>query len=209
MTTDARRHAEATERNREPILEVLTRHLRAGDRVLEIGAGSGQHAVWLAARLPVAWWLPTDPDPAARASIDAWRAFEGSSHVLPAVDLGVHHRPWPVEGADVVVAINLVHITPWSATEALLDGVAALGPRLLYLYGPYRREGRHTAPSNEAFDAWLKERDPSWGVRDLEAVVAAAEARGMALVEVVPMPANNLSVVLRVRGDSADPRSPA
>lgn len=193
---DPRRFADATQRNRDPILGVLRRHVQPGDRVLEIAAGSGEHAVYLAEHLPVASWQPTDPDPEARASIDAWRAFANAGKVRPALDLGVHHQPWAVEPVEVVVCINLVHITPWSGTLALLDGVAALRPRVVYLYGPYRRNGEHTAPSNAAFDRWLKERDPAWGVRDLEAVVKEAEARGLRLVEVVEMPANNLSVVL-------------
>lgn len=194
--SDPRRFADATQRNRDPILGVLRRHVQPGDRVLEIAAGSGEHAVYLAERLPVAAWQPTDPDPEARASIDAWRAFTHASKVRPALDLGVHRQPWAVEPPEVVVCINLIHIAPWSATLALLDGVAALRPRVFYLYGPFKRNGVHTAPSNAAFERWLKDRDPAWGVRDLEAVVKEAEVRGLRRVEVVEMPANNLSVVL-------------
>lgn len=211
-----RRYADATLRNRAPILAVLRRHVRAGDHVLEIASGTGQHAVHLAPRLRVTW-QPTDADPEARASIDAWRAAdpadpsgadlppadaaggaagaEPGGTVLPALALDVT-APWPVVKADVLACVNMIHISPWAATPGLLDGAARLGPRVVYLYGPYKRGGRHTAPSNEAFDGWLKARDPAFGVRDLEAVVAEAEHRGFRLVEVVEMPANNLSVVL-------------
>lgn len=197
--SDPRRFADAVQRNREPILAVLSRYVSPEDRVLELAAGSGEHAVYLAERLPVASWLPTDPDPDARASIDAWRAFTRSAKVRPAVSLGVFQQPWEVEPVDIVVCINLVHISPWTATLALLDGIAALGPRVVYLYGPYKRGGEHTAASNAAFDRWLKDRDPTWGVRDLEVVLAEAEARGLRLLEVAEMPANNLSVVLAAR----------
>lgn len=196
---DPRRHSDAVQRNREPILGVLGRHVAAGDHVLEVGSGSGEHAVFLAPRLRVGSWRPTDPDPEARASIDGWRAVSDAPMVMPAEALGVHTGPWPAAGeVDVFVAINLVHISPWEATTALLDGAARVRPRVLYLYGPYRRGGAHTAPSNEQFDRWLKARDPSFGVRDLELVVAEAEARGLRLLEVVEMPANNLSVVFGV-----------
>ncbi|MFN7144556.1 MAG: DUF938 domain-containing protein [Myxococcota bacterium] len=200
--------SDAALRNRAPILEVLARHVRPGDHVLEIASGSGQHAVWLAPRLGVTW-QPTDPDPAARAAIDAWRAADPADPggadwrdgtppgtVLPAMALDVLAPPWPnVRRPDVLVAVNMVHISPWAATEALLRGAGALGPRVLYLYGPYRRGNRHTAPSNEAFDASLRARNPAWGVRDLEAVLEEAMDHGLEIQEIVEMPANNLSVV--------------
>lgn len=196
---DARRFAPATTRNREPILEVMRRFVRPKSRVLEIASGSGEHAVFFASRLDVASWQPTDRDASARASIDAWRAESEGARVLPAMELDVM-RPWPALAAETIVCINMIHIAPWAACEALLDGSSKLLPPggILFLYGPYRREGRHTAPSNEAFDARLRSEDPEWGVRDLEAVVAAAADRGLSLVEVVAMPANNLSVVLRL-----------
>jgi SAM-dependent methyltransferase len=198
---DARRSAPATTRNREPILAVLERYVPDGARVLEIASGTGEHATFFASRLPVASWQPSDPDPGARASIDAWRARLASDRVLPAIDLDVTRTPWPVSCADVIVCVNMIHIAPWRACEALMAGAAkALPPGgILFLYGPYRRGGAHTAPSNEAFDASLKARDPEWGVRDLEAVEGEARKNGLSLVEVVPMPANNLSVVLRSR----------
>jgi SAM-dependent methyltransferase len=200
-----RRSAPATLRNREPILDVLARVMRSDSnaRVLEIASGTGEHAAFLAPRLPVASWQPSDPDLAARASIDAWRVDDGvGERVLPALELDVTKRPWPAPPAasvDLVVCINMIHIAPWEACTSLMAGAAeALVPGgLLFLYGPYKRGGAHTAPSNEAFDESLRSRDPRWGVRDLERVVEEAESRGLRLEEVVEMPANNLSVVLR------------
>jgi SAM-dependent methyltransferase len=205
---DLRRFAPATARNRDPILEVLRRHVAPGARVLEIASGSGEHAIDLAPALAVASWQPTDRDPDARASIDAWREHAGpaAAVVLPATELDVL-RWRPAEAAfDVVVCINMIHIAPVEAALAALEGAAqALRPGgVLYLYGPYRRDGRHTAASNEAFDASLRARDPSWGVRDLEWVTSSAASHGLELVEVTPMPANNLSVVLR-RGARPEP----
>ena len=202
-----RRSAPATARNREPILEVLSRFVREGDHVLEIASGTGEHATYLAQRLPVASWQPTDPDDDSRASIDAWTAHLTADRVRPAIALDVTRSdaPWPVDRADVVVCINMIHIAPWAACLGLLEGAAtvlrAAPPRssggILYLYGPYRRGGGHTAPSNAAFDESLRARDPAWGIRDLETVVQEAAARGFTLEDVVEMPANNLSVVLR------------
>lgn len=192
-------HAPATARNRDPILEVLHRVLPPAGLVLEVASGSGEHAVWFAPRLPGLTWQPSDPDSVARQSIEAWRQATAAGNLLPPLDLDVRRWPWPVERAEAVVAINMIHISPWAATEGLVRGATALLPvgAPLVLYGPFRREGRHTAPSNEAFDADLRMRDPSWGVRDLEAVAEAAEAFDLA--EVVAMPANNFTVVLRRR----------
>lgn len=198
---DARRFAPATARNREPLLAVLERTVPAGARVLEIAAGSGEHACFFAERLPVAEWQPTDPDPESLASIDAWRAHSGAARVAPALELDVTASAWPVSHADLVLCVNMIHISPWEATLGLLSGSASLLPTggVLFLYGPYRRFGAHTAPSNADFDASLRARDPRWGVRDLEAVAAAAERAGFVLDEVVAMPANNFSVVFRRR----------
>ncbi len=192
-----RRSAEATQRNREPIRAVLAQHLAAGARVLEIASGTGEHAVFLAPALAVARWQPSDPSPAARDSIDAWRAETGDARVLPALDLDLLRPPWPAVEADTIVCVNMVHISPWAATLALLGLARATLPPggLLYLYGPYRRDEVATAPSNEAFDASLRARDPAWGLRRLEDVTAAAEAEGLERRAVVEMPANNLSVV--------------
>jgi cyclopropane fatty-acyl-phospholipid synthase-like methyltransferase len=196
---DRRRFAPATQRNREPILAVLQRHVKENARVLEIAAGSGEHALFFAPRLRVADWQPTDLDPEARESIDAWRAAAGAEaeHIRPAVALDVTRETWPITSVDVVVCINMIHIAPWSACEGLIAGAArVLVPDgLLFMYGPYKRGGVHTAPSNEAFDQSLRSRDGAWGVRDLEAVTAIAENAGFSVREVVSMPANNLSVV--------------
>lgn len=196
--TPAQKSSPSALRNREPILRVLERVLPRPAAVLELASGSGQHAAFFARALPDVTWAPTDRDPEALASVRAW--CEGLPNVRDPARLDVREEPWPVEGPlDAVVAINLVHISPWPATLALLGGAAArLRPGgVVFLYGAYKRGGAHTAPSNEAFDGWLRATDPAFGVRDLEAVLAEAEARGLGLSEVVEMPANNLSVVLR------------
>jgi SAM-dependent methyltransferase len=197
MSGDARRFAPAAARNREPILDVLRAHLPASGTALEIASGSGEHAVAFAAAFPTLVWQPSDPDPANRASIAAWIAAEGTPNLLPPIDLDATAEIWPLATADAVVCINMIHIAPWAACLGLLRGAARLlAPGgLLYLYGPFKRDGMHTAPSNEAFDESLRARDPAWGVRDLGEVCQAAE--GFALAATVAMPANNLSVLFR------------
>lgn len=204
VMTDLRRFAPATARNREPILDVLRRFVPPRANVLEIASGSGEHAIFLASRLEVASWQPTDPDPDARTSIDAWRQVSKDERIRPAIDLDVTAPPWPVLATEpnVVICTNMIHIAPWAACEGLLAGAAdvlgnADSAGLLYLYGPYKRHGRHTAPSNEAFDASLRSRNSEWGVRDLEDVTSAAAVRGFVLADVVEMPANNFSVIFR------------
>ena len=191
----------ATARNRGPISEVLaTLFARPCHRVLEVASGSGEHAVAFAADFPHLQWFPTDADPAHLESIDAWREYTGLTNVAPARRLDLLQDAWPELQVDAVFCANLIHIAPWEVTEALLRGAATVlgaGGQLV-LYGPYRRKGVQTAPSNEAFDASLRARDPRWGVRDLETVVATAN--GFRLAQVVEMPANNLMVVLG-RGD--------
>jgi len=186
------------QRNRDPILEVLRRVLPARGAVLEVASGTGEHAVYFAAALPELRWQPTDPDPRSRWSIASWTEHTGAPNVAPPLALDTR-AAWPVDAADAVVAINMVHISPWPATLALLDGAARVlppgGP--LVLYGPYRVDGAHTSPGNTAFDAALRERDPEWGIRDVADVAAAAAAVGLPLVERVPMPANNQSLVFR------------
>ena len=190
----------ATARNREPILEVLRRALPREGRVLEIASGAGEHAAYLAPFFPHLQWQPTDADPAAMNSIRAWRAATEAPNLLEPMVLDVTDpADWPEDLYEAVVCINMIHISPWVAAEGLMDGagrVLTLGG-LLYLYGPYREGGRHTAPSNAAFDAGLKLRDPSWGVRDLEEVAALAARHGLELAERVEMPANNLSLLFR------------
>ena len=194
-----KRHAPATARNRRPILDVLQQHLPSEGLVLEVASGSGEHAVHFATALPQLVFQPSDPDDEALASIDAWAESSGLKNIRPAMTLDAEAPAWPVEQADAVLCCNMIHIAPWTAAVGLVAGAARILPDhgLLYLYGPFRRDGRHTAPSNEAFDRSLRDRDPSWGVRDLDDVAALAAGHDIALEDVVPMPANNLSVVLR------------
>jgi SAM-dependent methyltransferase len=191
--------APAAERNKEPLLEVLRRVLPARGLVLEVASGTGQHGAHFAAALPGLVWQPSDPDPDMHASIAGWTEASGASNVLPPLALDVRAMPWPMAAADAVVCINMIHIAPWAAAVHLVEGARRiLRPGApLVLYGPYRRAGRHTAPSNAAFDADLRRRNPDWGVRDLEAVAALAAESGFAFDEAVEMPANNLTVVFR------------
>ena len=200
MTDDARLFAPATARNRDPIWTVLAPELPTRGLVLEIAAGSGEHSIHFARRsMPTLHFQPTDPDTTARASIDAWAVRSGLANVKPALALDAAADDWPVTHADAILCINMIHISPWAATAGLVRGAARVLPPggLLFLYGPYRRNGQHTAPSNAAFDADLRRRNPAWGVRDMEAVAAlAAEAR-FAAPGVIPMPANNFSLLFR------------
>lgn len=197
--TDPRRFAPATLRNRQPILEVLQRVLPAHGTVLEVASGSGEHAVFFAGALPALDWQPSDPDADCRASIAAWTRDLGLSNVCAPLALDAAASDWPLDAADALVCINMIHISPWAATLGLFAGAARLLPAgaPLLAYGPYRRGGQHTAPSNAAFDADLKARNPAWGLRDLEAVEALAASHGFPLAEVVEMPANNLTLVFR------------
>ncbi len=196
--SDARQHAPATQRNRDVILDVLRRVLPPSGLVLEVASGTGEHALHFAGALPGLTFQPSDPDLAALASIDAWTG--GVANIRPPLQLDATAATWPVTTADAVLCINMIHIAPWAAAVGLFAGAARiLGPGApLYLYGPYRRNGAHTAPSNEAFDQSLKQRDPAWGVRDLEAVIALAAA-DFSGPDITEMPANNLSLVFRRR----------
>jgi len=198
---DGRLFAAAAARNCEPILDVLRRVLPARGEVLEIASGTGQHVTHFAKALPELQWQPSDPDAGMRASIAAFIAHEHLANVRPPLALDVGLVPWPVTRADAVTCINMIHIAPWQAALDLLAGAArVLVPGgILVLYGPYRRFGRHTAESNAAFDAQLRASDPDWGVRDLEAVLDVARDHDLVDQEIVPMPANNFSVVLRKR----------
>ncbi len=199
MTNDARRYAPASARNRDAILGILGPRLPSRGRVFEIASGSGEHTTHFAAAHPNVIFQPSDPDPANRASTDAWAAHFGLANVEPALDIDATASFAPVTAADVVVCINMVHIAPWQAAVGLVRNASAVlsAGGLLYLYGPYRRNGAHTAPSNEAFDQSLKSQDPSWGIRDLEAVIQLAADAGFGTPEVVEMPANNLSVIFK------------
>ncbi|NPT58898.1 DUF938 domain-containing protein [Paraburkholderia elongata] len=206
-----RQRSPSAERNREPILAVLREVLPATGRVLEIASGTGQHAVCFAGALPGLDWQPSDLDADARASIAAWIAHEGLANVRAPLALDVHQTDWGVHTHDkldklgAVVCINMIHISPWSATQALFAGASrrlAVGG-VLYLYGPYKRGGAHTSVSNDAFDQQLRSRDPAWGVRDMEAVVALGASVGLVCDEPIAMPANNFSLVFRKRLDAA------
>jgi hypothetical protein len=194
-----RRHAPAAVRNRQPILDVLRQHLPDEGLVLEVASGSGEHVMHFAAALPNLVFQPSDPDGAARASIDDWARTTGLGNVRPAVALDAQSKAWPVERADAVLCSNMIHIAPWPAATGLIAGAGRLlsADGLLYLYGPYRRHGRHTAPSNDAFDSDLRHRNPAWGVRDVEEVAACANENGFAAPQIVEMPANNLSLIFR------------
>jgi len=193
----------SADRNKGPLLEVLRRFLPDKGSVLEIASGTGQHVVHFARNLPGLDWQPSDPDPEYRQSINRWLEGESLPNVRAPVTLDVCEATWPVESASAIICINMIHISPWTATVSLMQGakrVLAQGG-LLFLYGPYRRDGAHTAPSNSAFDADLRARNPLWGIRDLEAVQECAVLEGFLPEQVIAMPANNFSVVLR-RTDS-------
>jgi hypothetical protein len=196
---DPRRLAPHVARNSGPIVDVLRDILPDNGIVLEIASGSGEHVLAFARAFPRILWQPSDADPVALRSIDAWRGAEELPNLLAPVRLDSTSEGWPVARADAVLCINMVHISPWAATVGLMRGAGrVLGDGCpLYLYGAYRRDGFETAPSNEAFDASLRARNSEWGVRQLEDVVAEAEKNGFRLDRAVEMPANNLSVVLR------------
>ena len=194
---DARLFAPAAGRNRQPILDVLSRVLPDRGLVLEVASGSGEHALWFAQHLHPLVWQPSDPNPASRRSIMGHAMDAGPTTLKAPLDLDAGAVDWPIARADAVVCINMTHIAPWPATEGLVAGAARILPPggVLYLYGPYFRGGHHTAPSNAAFDASLRAQNPDWGLRDLDAVTELAGIRGLVLCEVVDMPANNLSLV--------------
>lgn len=190
----------AAARNTGPILAVLKAHMPGRGRVLEIAAGSGEHAVAFAAALPGLDWTPSDPSAEARSSIAAWAAAADLPNLRDPLALDVlDPATWPEGLVQAVVCINMIHISPWAATEglmALARSRLAVGG-LLVLYGPYREADTPLAPSNAAFDESLKARDPAWGLRDRDVVAAAARAEGLALTGRVEMPANNLMLLFR------------
>jgi SAM-dependent methyltransferase len=205
-----KQHAPATLRNRSFILDVLKAVLPPRGLVLEIAAGTGEHAAFLAEHLPGLLWQPSDVEPGARASIDGHRLEAGLHNLLPPIALDASSDTWPLaQPVDAIVCINMIHIAPWRACEGLMRGAGrALRPGgALYLYGPYRIDGGFTAESNAVFDASLRAREPAWGVRDLEAVTALAAASGLEREAVIPMPANNHSVVFRRAGGERPPGS--
>jgi SAM-dependent methyltransferase len=200
-------HAAATDRNRDPILEVLRRVLPPAGLVLEIASGTGEHVAFFARAFPALRWQPSDASSSHLQSIQAWCSASGTDNIAPAVLLDVELQPWPVAHADAILNINMIHIAPWSATEALFRGAARLLPAsgVLYLYGPFKRNGQHTAESNQRFDERLRGEDPRWGVRDLADVETLASAAGFYQPEVIAMPANNLSLAFRRYGQLGTP----
>lgn len=204
MTQDDRLDAPAAARNRDPILDVLRRVLPDTGLVLEIASGTGQHVVHFARALPALDWQPSEPDAGGRRSIAAWSAADGLANVRAPLGLDVIGGNWPIDAADAIVCINMIHIAPWAATLALMSGAGRILPAggPLVLYGPFRRDGINTAPSNDRFDIDLKIRNAAWGIRDIADVTAEAEAAGLRLDEVVEMPANNLTVVFRKAADA-------
>jgi SAM-dependent methyltransferase len=197
----AAKSAPAAARNREPILRVLRDYLARPALVLEIASGTGEHAMWFSSALPDVTWQPTDHDPEALSSIAAWRDMSGPPNLLPPLRLDACADTWPVAQADAVIAINMVHIAPWTAAQGLIAGAARVLTQggLLFLYGPFREGGVHTSAGNVAFDTDLRARDPSWGIRDLDEITALAGQHGLIGPERTAMPANNLSVVFRRR----------
>lgn len=196
-----RRSAPAALRNREPIADVLGEWLPQSGVVLEIASGTGEHAAYFAARFPSLDWQPSDIHPAALASITAWREQSGLSNINPPLPIDAGSGEWPIDCADAVLSINMVHISPWSAALGLLDGAAKVlrAGGTLILYGPWLKAGMPTAPSNMAFDQQLRERDPAWGLRHVEDFEAEAQKRGFQLEELREMPANNLMLLFRLR----------
>jgi hypothetical protein len=186
-------------RNREPIAAILADWLPPSGLVLEVASGSGEHALAFARRFPQLQWQPSDPDPQARASIAEWRESEGPANLLAPLKIDVRDPVWPIEQADAVVAINMVHISPWEVSLGLIDGAArVLGPGgALMLYGPWLVDDIETAPSNLAFDADLKARDSRWGLRRVADFAAAAVERDLALIDQRAMPANNRMLLFR------------
>jgi SAM-dependent methyltransferase len=206
LLANSRWHSPAAEQNKGPILDVLKSRLPHTGLVLEIASGTGQHVVHFAQALPQLIWQPSEPEAEWREAIRYRVAAANLHNVNPPEDLNVLDRPWPINQADAILCSNMIHIAPWEATPALLEGAGQVlsNGGVLILYGPYRRFGRHTAPSNAAFDADLRMRNPNWGVRDLEEVARIAEQEGLDLAEVVEMPVNNFSVVF-VKRDCDQP----
>jgi Protein of unknown function (DUF938) len=198
---DGRIVSPSAERNKGPIAEILMRVLPAQGEVLEVSSGTGQHVLHFAQAMPHIRWQPTERDADSLKSIASWLGQTSALNVNAPLRLDVHDASWPAHDVAAVVCINMIHIGPLSAAEALLRGAGnVIAPRgILFLYGPYRRQGRHTSPSNEAFDEQLKARNPEWGVRNLEDVVHLASTVGLELEQTHDMPANNLAVVFRKR----------
>nr|WP_052232184.1 DUF938 domain-containing protein [Methylobacterium sp. ZNC0032] len=196
---DPRLRAPSAQRNRDAILAVLRDILPSSGLVLEIASGSGEHAVHFAEAMPGLTFQPSDPSPDAAASIAAWTAESGLGNIRSPLIIDAKAPDWPLEAADAILCINMIHIAPWAAAEGLFRQAARLlkPGQPLYLYGPYRRPGRTLEPGNAAFDESLRSRDSAWGLRELDAVAALGAANGFSDPDIVEMPANNLSVIFR------------
>ena len=204
---DGRKRALATERNREPILQVLLEVLPPTGTILEIASGTGEHAAYFAPRLKPRKWIPSDTDASLRESIVAWIKHSQSENLYQPLDIDASQPVWKAEKeilssiSDItaIVNINMIHISKWSATLGLIAAAGRiLSPGgILYLYGPYKQGGEHTAPSNAAFSEYLQEQNPEWGVRNLEDVLELAKSHNLILQKTYPMPANNLSLVFK------------
>lgn len=196
---EAREISPSAERNKQPILDVLTRVLPAQGLVLEIGSGTGQHVAHFAKALPALTFQPSEMDLDRHESIQAWTAADHLSNVRPPLAINLIEGAWPLSTADAIVCINVIHISPWEATLGLMAGAGRLlaTGSVLVTYGPYLRGGAHTSASNEAFDASLRARNPRWGVRDIGELEQVANHAGLALEETIAMPANNFSLVWR------------
>lgn len=195
---EAKRHAPATTRNRDVITAALSGILPAKGQVLEIASGTGEHIVHFARTFRALRWQPSDPDPIAIASITAWRAEMGADNVEPPIQLDAVGQ-WPAVDANAIICINMVHISPWAATMGLLRNAGTiLKPgEPLYLYGPFWQHDVPRLEGNVAFDAALKQQNPEWGLRYVEDVSDEAARVGLRLDSIIPMPANNLSVIFR------------
>ena len=195
---DVKRYAPATERNRDVIAETLAHLLPTEGLVLEVASGTGEHAVHFARRFPALTWQPSDPDPIALASINAWRADSNAPNMRPAMLLDASAE-WPITQADAVVCINMTHISPWAATVGLLRNVARLLPpsAVLFIYGPFNQRDVPLAQSNAAFDASLRQQNAEWGLRYVNDIAEEAYRSGLHLDSVIDMPANNLSLIFR------------
>lgn len=197
---DARQYAPATQRNREPILKILSEVLPTKCNVLEIASGTGEHAIFFASRLSCRW-IPSDANSQAEKSIVAWKNICPVDNLELPLLIDVAQSNWQQQvknyQINAIVNINMIHIAPWQACLGLMEGAGQILPNngILYLYGPYKRNGKHTAPSNASFDHSLRDRNPQWGVRDLEAVVETAAAHKLKLQQIIEMPANNLSII--------------
>ncbi|WP_353929612.1 DUF938 domain-containing protein [Okeanomitos corallinicola TIOX110] len=203
---EQKQFAPATQRNRNAILDVLLQVLPKAGTILEIASGTGEHAVFFTPHLAPRKWLPSDPNPLLRDSITAWAAEFKSDHLYPPIDLDAQLPLWPVEKEQItdspitaIININMIHISPWSACLGLMSGARRILPAdgILYLYGPYKQNGKHTAPSNADFDDSLRSQNPEWGVRNLEDVIEVAKTESLTLHKIYQMPANNLSVVFK------------